>query len=487
MNQKLSRGSCIVVAAIAVGWAVGCEVGPNYAPPKQPMPRQWVAPPTTQASIIVQQPFEIERWWTTFNDPELDSLIRRAIAANLDLRAATERVIQARASLGITTSNFFPTASATGGYSRSFSAQGGTGGVKPRAHDLWQAGLDASWELDIFGGLRRAIEAGTANVEASVEDRRDVLVTLLGEVATDYIALRGFQQEIIIARQNLVSQEHSAKVARAKKQLGVNTDLDIAQADSQVASTTATLATQEALEQQEIYSLSILLALPPTELDQELSVPQSIPIAPPVVPVGLPSELLRRRPDIRRAERLLAAATADIGVATADLFPKFSLTGTLTVSGSRYQSLTNWGTRFWSFGPSASWAIFDAGRIWSNIDLQNSFQRQALIMYRQTVLIALQDVQNSLVAYAKEQQRRAALADAVAANQRALQLATVRYNQGLTDFLNVLVAEGSLFSSQDQLVQSNRAVGTDLVAIYKALGGGWEVIEDPPTTRPAQP
>lgn len=505
MNQTLSRGRCLAVAAIALSWVVGCEVGPNYTPPRQPMPPQWVAPPTTQASVIVQQPVAIERWWATFNDPELNSLVRRAIESNLDLRAATERLIEARASLGVTTAGFFPTVNASGGYSRSFSAQGGsvvvtsgaggtgtvTGGtttkvIKPRARDLWQAGLDASWELDIFGGVRRAIEAGTADVEAAVEDRRDVLVTLLGEVATDYIALRGFQQEIVIAQENLANQRHSAKVARAKKELGVNTDLDIAQADSQVATTDATLAQFEAAEAQQVYSLSILLALPPTALDRELSATEKIPVTPPVIPVGLPSDLLRRRPDIRRAERQLAAATATVGVATAQLFPRFSLTGTLTVSGSRYQALGNWGTRFWSFGPNVSWPIFDAGQIWANIDVQNSIQRQALIAYRQTVLAALQEVQNSLVAYAKEQQRRAALADAVVANQRALQLATVRYNQGLTDFLNVLVAQSSLFSSQDQLVQSNRAVGTDLVAIYKALGGGWEAVEDPPATRPSQ-
>jgi NodT family efflux transporter outer membrane factor (OMF) lipoprotein len=194
--------------------------------------------------------------------------------------------------------------------------------------------------------------------------------------------------------------------------------------------------------------------------------------------------LLRRRPDIRRSERLLAAATANIGVATAQLFPQFSLTGTLTVQGSRFQSLGNWGNRFWSFGPSLTWPIFDAGRIWSNIAVENSLQAQAWITYRSTVLLALRDVENSLVAYAGEQQRRAALADAVAANQKAVGLATRRYEQGLTDFLNVLDAERSLYSSQDALVQSNRAVGTDLVALYKALGGGWEIGE--PTTQPVR-
>ena len=487
---------------------IGCEVGPNYRAPRQPMPGHWESPPTTQASITVEQPLQIERWWTTFNDPELDSLTRRAVASNYTLEQATERIREARASLGIATAGFFPLVNSSGSYQRSFSAQGGSvvitsggggtgtiagGGtgtttkkIGPRPHDLWQAGLDASWELDIFGGVRRSIEAGDATLEAAVEDRRDVLVTLLGEVATDYITLRGFQQEIVIARQNLEAQVRNAKLARDKKQLGTGTDLDIAQADSQTAGTTATIAGLESLEQQQIYAISILLSEPPTALDQELSGRQPIPIAPPVVPVGLPSELLRRRPDIRRAERQLAAQTAQIGVATAQLFPRFSLNGTLSVSGSRYEGLSNWGTRFWSFGPSFSWPVFDAGKIWSNVEVQKSLRSQALLTYRQTVLIALQEVQNALVAYAKEQQRRAALADAVGYNQRAVELATRRYNQGLTDFLNVLVAEGSLFSSQDALVQSNRAVGTDLVALYKALGGGWDVGAPAPATQPAR-
>ncbi|HZL37024.1 MAG TPA: efflux transporter outer membrane subunit, partial [Tepidisphaeraceae bacterium] len=482
MHIPLSRWLLVFATTIA-----GCEVGPNYHAPKTAMPPGWHSPPTTRTSIAVERETPVELWWTTFHDPELNSLIERAVRSNLTVEAATERIIEARASLGVTTAGFFPGVSLNSSYSRNFSAQGGsvvttsgngvgttTGGstvtktIGPRPHDLWQAGLDATWELDIFGGIRRGIESAAANLQAAVEDRRDVLVTLLGEVATDYILLRGYQQEIVISGKNLAVQDRNSSLARQKKNLGTATDLDIAQADALVASTNADIATLKSLEQQTTYSLSVLLALQPTALDQELSSRELIPLPPPVVPIGLPSDLLRRRPDIRRAERQLAAATAQIGVATADLFPHFAMNGTLTLQGSRYEALSNWGTRFWSFGPSFSWPVFDAGRIWANIHVQNAVQAQALTLYKQTVLTALQDVQNALVAYAREQERRTALYDAVKANQRAVELATKRYNQGLTDYLNVIDAERSLFSSQDALVQSNRAVGTDLVALYKA-------------------
>jgi len=480
----------------------GCAVGPNYQRPAQHMPASWTAPPTTQPSITVQQPLRIERWWTTFSDPELDSLVKRAVESNLTFELATERLRQSRALLGVATAGFFPDINASGSYRRSFSAGGGTfvvtgggntgtvtgGGTtaRPHPHDLWQAGFDSAWELDIFGGVRRSIEAAQADFQAAVEDRRDVLVTLLGEVATDYLLVRGFQQEILIAHGNLEADRHSLDVTRQKVQLGSGTQLDVANAQAQVASIRAQIAGFVSLQQQAVYSLSVLLGREPTDLQQELSATGPIPLTPPVVPVGLPSELLRRRPDIRRAERQLAAETARIGVATADLFPKFSLTGTLSLQGSRYEALSSWGTRSWSFGPSFTWPIFDAGRIWSNIEVQNALQAQALTTYRQTVLTALQDVENALVAYSQEQQRGSALADAVAANQKALALAIQQYQGGQTDFLRVLDAERSLYGSQDALVLSTRDVATDLVALYKSLGGGWEIGEPRPATQPAQ-
>jgi NodT family efflux transporter outer membrane factor (OMF) lipoprotein len=462
----------------------GCEVGPDYKPPEQHTPSTWVAPPTTQASITVQEPLQVEQWWTTFNDPELDSLIRRAVQSNLNVQIAGERIRQARANLGIATAGFFPVVNADGSLSHSYAAGTNSTGKKSATVDLWRAGFDATWELDVFGGVRRNIEASNASYQASIEDRRDVLVTLLGDVATAYMSLRGFQQQIIISQENLASQERSLRITRQKLELGSKAALDVANAEAQVATTKSDIAGFQSLAQQQIYVLGVLLGEEPTALLPELSPEGAIPTSPPVVPVGLPSELLRRRPDIRRAERELASATALVGVAVADLFPKFSLDGAVHVGGARFQDLGSWGTRSWAFGPTFSWPVFDAGAIRSNIEAQKAMQSQVLLAYRQTVLTALQDVETALTAYAQEQQRRAALVDAVAANQRALAIATHGYQEGISDFLNVVVTQQALFSAQNQLVQSNQAVATDLVALYKALGGGWEIGE--PTTQPVR-
>lgn len=464
----------ITLAMMCLG---GCMVGPDYRSPDTAMPGRWSVSPTTQPNAIVQETEQIEQWWTTFNDPTLDGLIRRAVESNLDVEIATERIREARGSLGIATAGLFPNANADGSYTHR-----GTG--RSKSQDLWRAGLDATWELDIFGGNRRAVEAANASLASTIENRRDVLVTLLGEVATDYIILRGQQQQIVIANENLQVQIRNARLTRDKKRLGTGTELDVVQSDSQVVSTRAIIANFEEIEQQTIYALSILLALPPSALDEELRPREKIPDPPSIMPVGLPSDLLRRRPDIRRAERDLAAATAEIGVATADLFPKFSLTGDIGLAGNHISALSNWDNRTWSFGPSVTWNIFSAGRITSNIEVQNALQAQALSSYRKTVLVALQEVQNALVAYAQDQHRREALAEAVTLNQRAVELATQRYQQGVTDFLIVLDAERSLFASQDALVQSDRAIGTDAVALYKSLGGGWEIGETNPTTEP---
>lgn len=489
---RIGCWACLYGLAVLGAGLAGCEVGPNYHPPQEKVQSNWVSPPTTQASVTVQEPIQIEQWWTTFHDPTLDSLIKRAVLQNLDIESAAERIRQARAEVGLSTAGFFPTVNSAGSLTHSFSARSGstivvgntTVGTGAKPTDHWQAGFDASWELDIFGGVRRTIEAANYTLEAAEEDRRDVLITVLGEVATDYIGLRGFQQETAIAQENLATQVSNADIARKKRVLGTTTELDVANADAEVFTTRSQIATFVSDEQQEIYALGVLLGQDPTTLMAELSPVGKIPITPPVVPVGLPSELLRRRPDIRRSERQLAAATAQIGVAIAQLFPQFSLTGTLTLQGNRFQSLGNWGDRFWSFGPSVTWPVFDAGRIWSNVEIQKSLRAQAYLTYRSTVLTALQDVETQLTAYATEQQRRAALAQAVAANQKAVAVATQRYQQGgLTDFLSVLVAEQALFSTQDALVQSDRNVGTDLVALYKALGGGWQIGE-PSTTQP---
>ena len=514
-KKRLAAGLALVALAPLAG---GCMVGPNYkAPPKVDVPGSFA---TTQPSSA-----SLSRWWELFNDPTLNVLIERALATNLDLELAQERVLEARAQLDLTTGNLFPTANLSGAYNKthiskqaglagflgagagsgsvtptpinppanaggastdlarpgatkSGSASSAAGGLAlPQQLQLYQAGFDASWEIDVFGGLRRSVEAATADVQAQEESRRDTMVTLLGDVARNYVQVRGLQRQIHIAHDNIKSQQDTLELTRSRFKAGLATDLDVARAEAQVNTTEAAVPTLQISLRQSIHALGVLLGQPPESLLEELSTESPIPPAPASVPVGLPSDLLRRRPDVRCAERQLAASTARIGVATADLFPKFSLTGALGLESQELRNLPRGDSLFWDIGPTVSWPIFDAGRIVSNIRVQNVRQREAVIQYRQAVLTSLEDVENAMTAYQQEQIRRQSLAVAVDANQRAVQLSTLLYTKGLADFLNVLDAQRDLFASQDQLVQSEQNVSANLVALYKALGGGWETGE----------
>ena len=490
--QILSRLSfCTLHSALCTFLLPGCTVGPDYKSPKPDMPAAYLnpsAPPTTQTSTTTPRPIDVTRWWKTFNDPELDSLVERAVATNLDVMLAESRLCQARATVGIVGATLLPDVNATGLYNRSGAGKGNVQAFSTKhgtvvensasRSNSYRAGFDANWEIDIFGGVRRNIESADASVQAAVEDRRDVLVTLISEVAVDYIALRGYQEQIRIATENLADQQHTADLTRQKFKAGFVSKLDVANADSQVYSTQSDIPALEMSARQTIYAMSVLLARDPAALLDELNKVKPIPLTPPDVPIGLPAELLRRRPDIRRAEAQLHAATAQIGVATAQLYPQLNLAGSLDIDASHLKGLGYWANNVWSVGPSITWPIFAGGKIVAGIDVQNALQEQALLTYKQTVLTALQDVENALVAYGKEQQRRTALVLAVAANQQAFDLSTQLYKQGQTDFLNVLNAERSLFGAQNALVQSNTNIATDLTALYKALGGGWEVIPE---------
>ena len=463
--------------------ALGCAVGPDYVPPQSEVAAAWTGvttPSVSQTSVPTSKAMKLIEWWKAFDDPMLNSLVERAITANLDLRLAEARVRQARATRAGVAAGFWPTLDASGSYRRSYdSSNSGTSGAGRRSTDssgvgLFQAGLDAAWELDFFGGVRRSIEASEADLQAAVEDRRDVLVSLVAELGANYINLRGIQQQIAIAHKNLQAQEQTAEITRKRHQAGFASGLDVANAEAQVATTQSQIPVLESSAQTAIYSLSILLGKEPAGLLPELAAEAPIPPTPPEVPVGLPSTLLRRRPDIRRAEAQVHSATAQIGVATADLFPKFSLSGSFGYASNTLGSLTNWTNRFWFVGPMVSLPIFNAGKIRANIEVQNALQEQALVTYQKTVLTALQDVESALVAYAKEQEHRKSLSEAVTHNRKAVELALKLYTAGRTDFLNVLNAQRSLYVSEDALAQSIRSVSTDLVALYKALGGGWE-------------
>jgi NodT family efflux transporter outer membrane factor (OMF) lipoprotein len=473
--MKKNQLLMLAVLAIAAG---GCAVGPNYQSPAVSAPTHWSA---ALAGGETNAPGDLAAWWENFHDAELDSLISRAVQSNPDLKIAQARVREARAEYGIAVANFLPTVDAAGSYAQTKTSQHqpvlGSLPIPanvPFENDVYQAGFDASWEIDVFGGTRRATEAARAGVAASEFGRRDTLVTLLGEVARNYVDVRGFQRRLAIANENIAAQSNALAITQDRFDKGLTSDLDVQQAGTLLATTKAEIPSLQTSLQAAMHRLDVLLGLQPGALLVELSPVAPIPAALPEVPVGLPSDLMLRRPDVQRAERQLAAATANIGVAQADLFPKFFLTG---AAGFESVSASDWFTgrsSFWSVGPTVQWRIFDAGRIRANIRVQNARQEQALAGYEQTVLTAFEDVENGLVAYANEQIRRRSLAEAVTSSQKSLDLANKLYANGLTDFLHVLDAERSLYQAQDALVQSERTVSANLVSLYKSLGGGWE-------------
>jgi len=517
-----------------VAWLVvgGCAVGPNYRTPEPcAMPATWshvedVGPPGPTSGPSTR-PADLAQWWKALNDPMLDSLIVRAVRSNIDLRIAEARVREARGARGVVFAGLLPAVGGNASYTyrgisvnaseKSSSSSGGgfssklpsvtitprqpdgEGGTRPmtitvnppgggsgggtsgssgvkvdRDSNLFQAGFDASWEIDVFGGIRREVEAADADLAAVEEDRRDVLVTLLSEVARNYVEVRGLQRRIVITQENMESERETLKLTQSRFKAGLTGELDVVRAEAQLASTTAAIPTLESALKQTIHQLGVLLGQTPESLLSELAKDAPIPANPPTVPVGLPSDLLRRRPDIRRAERQLASATAQIGVATADLFPKFSLTGSYGLQSADVDHWVDRRSTFGSITPNMQWPIFEGGRILSNIAVQNARQEQSLGLYENTVLTALKDVENALVAYAQEQVRYRELSAATKANRRALDLATELYSKGLADFLSVLDAQRALFVSEDALVQSQQTVITSLIALYKALGGGWE-------------
>jgi len=466
----------LTVLALAAG---GCAVGPNYQRPAISAQTKWS---TALAGGETNSTVELVAWWKNFHDPELDSLINRTAQSNLDLQIAQARVREARAQYGIAVASFLPTVDASGSYARTETShhQPVLGSIPipsyvPFENDVYQAGFDASWEIDVFGGTRRATQSARAEVNASEFGRRDTLVTLLGEVARNYVDVRGYQRRIAIANENIDAQTNALAITQDRFAKGLTSDLDVQQAGTLLATTKAEIPTLQTSLQAAIHRLGVLLGQQPGALLTELSNAAPIPAALPEVPVGLPSDLMLRRPDVQRAEQQFAAATANIGVAKADLFPKFFLTGT---AGFESVSASDWftsGAKFWSAGPTVQWRIFDAGRIRANIRVQNARQERALAGYEQTVLTAFEEVENGLTAYANEQIRRRSLEDAVTSSQN-----------GLTDFLHVLEAERSLYQAQDALVQSDRMVSANLVSLYKSLGGGWESLEQQPSPALAQ-
>lgn len=468
------KGTALIASAL-MALAAGCAVGPNYHAPQTQTPNHWASP---LSGGETNAPAELAQWWKNFGDTNLDAFMVTAVESNLTLRVAEARVREARAERGVVSGALWPSLGAAGAYSRNryganeFPPLSGFG--VPLDYNLYNIDFDAAWEFDIFGGTRRAVEAANAEIGAAEYSRRDVLVSLLAEVARNYIGARAYQRRLAIAAENIRVEKDVVNLTTNRYQNGLGNDLDVEQATALLNATEAQVPSLESGFDAAVYRLSVLLGQEPGALMPGMSAAKDMPLTPPLVPVGLPSELLERRPDVQEAERQLAAATARIGVAKADLFPKFSLTG---LAGLQSVSAGNWfdyASRYWSAGPSVQWNLFEAGRIVANIHVQNARENEALNSYRQTVLTALEDADNALTAYAREQVRRESLRRSVSADEQALDLSRQLYKNGLVDFLRVLDSETSLYSAQDALVQSDETVSLDLVQLYKALGGGWE-------------
>ncbi len=478
------RIALTVFSTLALGC---CTVGPDYHPPELAVPDAFVAP-TGDGSISPDGP-----WWQSFGDPELVSLVDRAVRSNTDLRIAVARLREARAELTGTAARTLPTIDVAGSYTNSqFSENGflkGLGDVNGSAPgaifpgqqiDLHEVSLDASWELDIFGGVRRAEEAASAEVTAAVHDVHAVLVSLLGELAGGYFDLRGLQQRLAIAKRTRDYQQATVEVIQEQVTAGVADELDLARAQTQLANASARVPALESDVHATMRRIETLLGVMPGTLDAELAPAEPLPPMPDALAVGIPSETLRRRPDVQAAERRLAAATARIGQATADLFPRFSLTGQVGLQSQRLDALASGNSLFWLVGPTVRWPLLDFGRIRANIDVQNARTDEALARYEGTVLQALSDVEIALVRLARDRRKLEELTKARDSSQRAVRLAEERYRSGVLEFLDLLDTQRTFDVAAEDEARGEQSVAADVVALFKALGGGWAAAEHAP-------
>jgi multidrug efflux system outer membrane protein len=469
--SPLRRHLARLPATLGLVVASACAVGPNYAPPEPEMPDRWHEELTRG---LGEGEAALQTWWKTLEDPLLDSLIERAVAGNLDLRNAVARIDEARARRGIARGQWFPSLDTLGFYSRERISEEalplpGAG----EGRNFYSVGLDASWEIDVFGRIRRSTEAADASLQATVEDYRDTLVALLAEVGLAYLDVRTFQQRIEYAENNVRTQQGSLRLTRDRNRAGLASDLDVRQAELNLASTESFIPTLRIGLTLAINRLGVLVGQHPTALRAELATPAPIPGPPAETLVGQPAELLRQRPDVRGAERRLAAQTARIGVAQADLYPRFALLGTFAFDALDAARLFTGDASAFAFGPAVRWNLFDGGRIRANVQVQEALTDQALLEYEQTVLLALEEVEDAFVAYVQEKERRDSLERSVTAASAAVDLVTTLYRTGLTDFQNVLDTERSLFLQEDDFATSEGRVTQNLIRIYRALGGGW--------------
>jgi outer membrane protein, multidrug efflux system len=522
--------AALLCAAALLALCAGCAVGPRFVKPAPQVPADWSAQSTSRPAAappspaqpsessepsqlsapwspsaappaaVTEQCAQQSAWWASFNDPMLTSLVERGRSANPDLRVAVLRIEEARAQRDVTAAGYWPTLSVEGSYSRQrlsettptgslFSSFGnsqlpGGAGIRiPNPYSQYQLSADASWEIDLFGRMRRAVEAADAGIQVSLEDQRAMLVSVFADIAQNYIELRGAQSRLLIARENLATVDELLDLTSQRRAAGMTTYIDVSNASAQASATRAALPVFDLQITQSINQLSRLLGREPEALRAELNSAAPVPLVPAEVPIGLPAELARRRPDIREAEANLHAATAQSGVAVANLYPRLTLSAMGGFQSETASRLFEWASRFGSMGPAVQLPVFDRGR-WKTVQLYDVRAREAAAAYQLAVLKALHEVENAAAAFGADQERRSWLDATVAQNRETLTLSRQRYQSGLANFIDVLDAERTLQQNQLSLVDSATAVAADLVRLYRALGGGWQTAagtsSDPP-------
>lgn len=459
-------------AGLLALWIAACQaVGEDYGAQQLELPANWQA---REQAGISDADAQLEGWWRQLGDPLLDELIERSARESLDLRESLARLREARALRGDVASERFPTVDARAAVERRGESDNTPFGSFVPDSTVYSAGFDAAWEIDVWGRVRRSVEAADADLAATIEDVRDVAVTVAGEIALNYIELRAFQRRVEIARNNVSLQEQTLDLVRGRFEAGLVGERDVAQARTNVESTRSAVPALEIGVAAAANRLAVILGQPPGTLFPQLGVAAPIPVPPLSVAVGVPADLLRRRADVRSAERQVAAEHARIGVAEGDLLPRLSLFGDLGVASDDLSSLFEEDSVVFGIGPSIRWNIFDAGRLRYRVAAQEARAEQAMLRWERAVLVALEEAENAMSAFVREQTRRASLIEAASQARLAVQLTRAQYQEGLSDFQNVLTSERALALLEDDVASSDASIATNYVALTKALGGGWE-------------
>ena len=467
MKIEFNKYGRWVGLGLALCWA-GCTVGPDYQAPVIEMPDQWHQQLTEGFVTDESMPAQ---WWELFDDPILNELVQQTRQNNPDLQSAYWSLVQSRFARDYVSGEYYPSLDAAGSYRRTRGSDKGLMPLPNNPYNMHSIGFDASWEPNVFGRFKRALESAQASYEAQVENYRDVLVSLSAETARNYMELRTVQAQFQYAMQNLESQQGTLDLAQARFKSEIAPRLDVEQARLNLTDTQSRIPSLRSAEKAAMNRLCVLTGNQPGELTERLAEVKPIPVPPQEISIQVPAELLRQRPDIRRAERELAAQTAQIGYATADLYPSFSLTGNIGFEAMAFDDVTKNGSQYYGFGPSFRWNIFDGDRIRNQIQIEESKTKQLYWQYRSSVLSALEEVENAMTGYIQERQRQQALQQSVEAAKKSVELVTTQYKNGLTDFQSVLVLQRSQFQQEDKLAQSEGQVVQNLIRIYKALGG----------------